>query len=246
MLSFLLGIEQREGYFVVREHEQLRWRPLNAMQEQGTVETGQVAEQAIEVLDETGQKHPWRRIRVRLNQPTRDGDDTIYLLSNLPPTVPACTLATVYRKRWTIETAFQQLERNFNSEINTLAYPKAALFGFCVALVAYNTLAVLQAALLAVHGAQIVEQGVSSYYLAAEISTTYRGMMIAIPSSEWVIFRPLNRAEMAELLIDLAQKVPLAAFKKHRRGPKKPSPRRAFDPKHPHVATAKLIAGRRG
>ena len=38
------------------------------------------------------------------------------------------------------------MEAYFHSEINTLGYPKAALFGFCLALVAYNMLAVIMAA----------------------------------------------------------------------------------------------------
>jgi IS4 transposase len=38
-------------------------------------------------------------------------------------------VARLYRKRWTLETAFQHLEAYFHSEINTLGYPKAALFG---------------------------------------------------------------------------------------------------------------------
>jgi IS4 transposase len=45
-------------------------------------------------------------------------------------------VARLYRKRWTLETAFQRLEAYFHSEINALGYPKAALFGFCLALVA--------------------------------------------------------------------------------------------------------------
>ena len=40
----------------------------------------------------------------------------------------------MYRKRWTIETMFQELEAHLYFEINTLGYPKADLFGFCVAL----------------------------------------------------------------------------------------------------------------
>lgn len=51
-----------------------------------------------------------------------------------------------------IESAFQYLEGHLHSEINTLGYPQAALLGFCVALVAYNALAVVFAALRAVHG----------------------------------------------------------------------------------------------
>ncbi len=242
---FLLGIERQGAFFVMREHGQLPWTPLEATREAGRTETGSVAEQAIEVIDGEGQVHRWRRSRVRLNQPTRDGDSTIYILTNLPATVPACTVAELYRKRWTIETAFQQLEKNFESEINTLGYPRAALFGFCLALVAYNTLAVIEAALRHVHGQEKVDQEVSGYYLAEELGATYRGMMIAIPPPEWQLFQDLSRPRLAELLVELAQAIRLSAFRKHRRGPKKPRSKPKYDPKHPHVSTAKLVAERR-
>lgn len=135
---FLSGIERQDACFVVREHEQLPWQPLEAMWEAGQTETGTVAEHAITVIDEEDKAHRWRRIRVRLNQPTRDSESTLYILTDLPPTVKACAVAELYRKCWMIETAFQHLEKNFNSEINTLGYPRAALFGFCLALVAYK------------------------------------------------------------------------------------------------------------
>ncbi len=241
---FLLGIEGRGGFFVVREHEQLPWKPLEAMREVGRTETGLVAEQAIEVIDDEGKAHTWRRIRVRLNQPTREGENTIYILSNVPSTVEACTIAELYRKRWTIETAFQHLEKNFESEINTLGYPRAALFGFCLALVAYNTLAVIEAALRHVHGREKIDNELSSYYLAEELGATYRGMMIAIPPPEGQFFQDLSLPRLAELLVELAEKIRLPAFRKHRRGPKKPRSKPTYDPKRPHVSTAKLIAAR--
>ena len=242
---FLLDIEARGGFFVMREHEQLPWSPLGAMREVGNTETGAVAEQAIVVRDDDGNAHRWRRIRVQLQQPTRDGESSIYILTNLPAPVGACTVAEVYRKRWTIETAFQRLEKNFESEINTLGYPRAALFGFCLALVAYNTLAVVQAALRRVHGQETVDNEVSGYYLAEELGATYRGMMIAIPPPEWQCFQELSQPRLAELLVELAQKIRLSAFRKHRRGPKKPRTKPKYDPKHPHVSTAKVIAERR-
>ena len=55
------------------------------------------------------------------------------------------------------------MEAYFHSEINTLGYPKAALFGFCLALVAYNMLAVVMAALRSVHGAECIDQELSLY-----------------------------------------------------------------------------------
>jgi hypothetical protein len=42
---------------------------------------------------------------------------------------------------WFIETAFQERTVHLACEVNTLGYPKAALFGFAVAVVAYNALA---------------------------------------------------------------------------------------------------------
>ena len=245
VLRFLDGIGQRQGYFIVREHEQLRWTPCGAMRPVGRSATGQVSEQAIGVVGADSQEQHWRRIRVELDRPTRNGEDRLYILANLPATIDACTIARLYQGRWQIETAFYHLARDLNTEIRTLGYPRAALFGFCVGLVAYNTLAVLKAALRRVHGTQAVDEDLSGYYLADEVGGTYRGMLIAIAPEEWYVFRQLTLSQMAEVLVELAGKVRLVAFRKHRRGPKKPSAKRPFDPQHPHQATAKLLANRR-
>ena len=74
------------------------------------------------------------------------------LLTNLPSAAAdAITIASLYGTRWGIETAFQKLEKYLNSEIETLGYPQAALFGFCLALVAFNLYAVVMAALFKTH-----------------------------------------------------------------------------------------------
>ena len=65
------------------------------------------------------------------------------------------TLAQLYGKRWTLETAFAELTCHLCCEVNTLGYPKAALFGFCVAVAAYNALAVVKAALRSVQRARM-------------------------------------------------------------------------------------------
>lgn len=58
------------------------------------------------------------------------------------------------------------MEAHLHSEINSLGYPKAALFGFCVALVAYNVLALVKAALRSAHREDKIANKVSGYYLA--------------------------------------------------------------------------------
>jgi hypothetical protein len=156
-------------------------------------------------------------------------------------------VARLYRKRWTLETAFQRLEAYCHAAINTLGSPKAAVFGFCLALVAYNRMAVVVAALRRVHGEHVIEHDVSLYSMTNELATTsYTGMMIAIPEHEWRVFSSMSLAEIVATFLALARKVRLRALRKSPRGPKKPRPKRAKDPKHSHVATAKLLMNRKG
>jgi hypothetical protein len=120
------------------------------------------------------------------------------------------------------------------------------LFGFCLAFVAYNVLAVVLAALRGVQGQQTVDEEVSLYSLANEVATTYHGMMIAIPEVEWDVFYRMSAPAMATTLLDLAQRVNLRALRKSPRGPKKPPPKPHGNAKQGHVSTAKLLMARHG
>ena len=242
--KFLLGIVEARGFLLIREHKKLAWQPVNSLVKVGQCDSGVVYEQRISIEDNQGERLSLRRVVLVLNEPTRDGEERIVLLTNVSnESASAAVLADLYRNRWLIEGAFQELAEHLSSEINTLGYPKAALFGFCVALVAANVLSAIKAALRSVHGP--LEQEVSGYYIADEISGVYRGMMIAIPPREWEVFGALSKLELATLLRDLAGKVRLSAFKKHRRGPKKKPPRRRRKKTEPHVSTARLLAQQR-
>src|SRR5262249_32241231 len=118
------------------------------------------------------------------------------------------------------------------------------LFVFCVALAAANVLGLIKGALRAAHGAEKAEE-VSGYYLGDEIAGTQRGMMIAIPAAQWLVFAGLTPEQLAGLLRELAGKVRLAAFRRHRRGPKKPPVKRRHRKKQPHGSTAPLLDQRR-
>ena len=106
-------------------------------------------------------------------------------------------------------------------------------------------LAVVRAALRAVHTREVGEENVSTYYLIHEIKGVYQGMMIALPDAEWRHFREMTIAQLAEALKALASKAPLSAYQRHPRGPKKPRPERIHYKDKPHVSTARLIADRR-
>ena len=243
--DFLAGIGARQAYFICRQHQGLPWEEDGEERLIGSSETGAIYEQWVRVIDGEGVAHRYRRIRIVLEQATRDGDKVLSLLTNLPKTAAdARQIAELYRKRWTLETAFQELEAHLHSEINSLGYPKAALFGFCVALVAYNVLALVKAALRSVHGEEKIANEVSGYYLAGHLGRTYEGMMIAVPEEEWQIFQSMSPGAFAQTLQQLASKVNLAKFKKHKRGPKKPKSKPIYDPSEPHVSTAKLLKGK--
>ena len=70
-------------------------------------------------------------------------------------------------------------------------------------------------------------------------------MMIAIPADEWVVFAGLTASALGEILKGLAAKGRLSTPREHRRGPKRPQPKRAGGAKITHVPTAKLLADRK-
>jgi len=243
--AFLCEMDRRGGFFVIRQHQGLPFEILSPLQSYDRTPTGHIAQQRVCVVDEHGAKHVLRRLRLKLDHATRDGATLLHLLTNLPHQISAKRAAQLYRNRWPVETAFHHLEAYVHSEINTLGYPKAALFGFCLALVAYNVLAVVLAALRSVHGEDTVEHEVSLYYIANEIATTYTGMMIAIPEPEWAVFYAMRTVDLAAILLDLAQRVRLQAFRKSPRSPQKSRCKHPGTPRKGHVSTAKLLLNRK-
>jgi hypothetical protein len=242
---FLLGIIAKGGFFAIREHAQVEWESAGKLRRLGRTEGGRLREQRVSIRDDKGELVYLRRVVVELDEPTRDGDTVIAVLCNLPEEdADARAVAKLYRRRWTIEHAFEDLAVALECEINTLCYPKAALFGFCVGLVVYNLMAVVKGALRGVHGEAQAGQ-MSAYYMADEMGGVYRGMMIAIPEPHWQVFARMGPEDFARVLVQLAGKINLERFRKHSRGPKKPRDKRHYDPAHPHVSTARILLQRK-
>ena len=248
--DFLRAIDRADACFLVRQHAGLTQRLEGAYQGErlyiGRCATGAVYEQTVTLQDpETDETLRLRRISIMLDKPVRGGQSELHLLSNVPEAdARAEELADLYRKRWKIETMFQELTETLCCEIKPLGYPKAALLAFSLAVVAYNVIAVIKASLRAVHGSETVEQNVSGYYIALEISSTYGGMMIAITDEHWRVFSDLRPAQIAAVLKKLAANAKLAKYQKHPRGPKKPKPKRIVGDS-PHVATSRILEQRK-
>jgi hypothetical protein len=244
--ALLCEIDRRGAGGITRQPEGLPFEMGHGLRSVGRIETGHVAEQRVQVRDAQGGAPLWRRIRVKLDQATRDGDRGLDILPNLPlRKASAQRVARLYRTRWPLETACQHLDAYFQSAINTWGDPKAALFGFCLALVAYHRLAVVLAALRSVPGAEIIAQALALYYGAHDIAPTYHGMMLAIPEDEGRVFSRMRPAEMGATRRALAQQVCLKAYRTSPRGPKKPRPKREGTTQASHVSTATLLRERK-
>jgi hypothetical protein len=242
---FLFGIKARRAYFAIRQHaNSLRSELIGRRKKVGHSDTGVVYEQAMRIWDAQGNMMTVRRVTIELYKPTRDGETEIHILTNLPKKISALAVARLYRDRWTIETAFQELAQNLQGEVETLGYPRAALFAFCMALVSYNVLSVVLAALRAVHGAETVKERISFYYLCDEMAATYRGLTIAVTDEYWTdTYARLTPTQLARELIRIAKTVELSRYRKHKRGPKKPA-KKMNKKRRNHVSTARVLAKR--
>jgi len=246
--QFLFGLFRRSAYFIIRQHAStLTYRFKGRRRKVGRCETGMLYEQTI-VLSEPGtagdhNEREIRRITLVLDNPTESGETEIHMLTNLPPKVDAKRIAETYRRRWTIEGAFQTMTDVLRCEVETLGYPKAALFSFAMAVVAWNTYAVVQAALRSVHGEQRIDDELSDEHFIRDVVLTQTGMDIAVDPTEWEQYRLLPAAQFAKAIERLARKIDLSRYPKHKRGPKKPRPaNRKSGRKNHHVSTAKLLA----
>jgi hypothetical protein len=150
--GFLFGLTRRQACFVIRQHgSTLTWQALGRPRRAGKDGKGrQLTEQQVRLTDSTsGETLTIRRVTIPLLKPNDKGEKFLYVLTNLPRRVAARVIADLYAGRWTIEGAIQRLTQNLRSEIDTLAYPRAALFGLGLACVAYNVVALVQAVLRA-------------------------------------------------------------------------------------------------
>jgi len=245
--TFLFGVADRKAYFVVRHHQGLGVERIGPTSRAGKTKTGEVYEQKVRLPGSNGCELVVRRITIKLLEPTRDKDLELHVLTNLPAKVGARRIADAYLARWRIEAAFYKLTMVLRCELNTLGYPEAALFGFCLAVVMYNALSAVIAALQVARPevASEKEQKFSFYYLADEIAGVWRGMALVIPTSYWTkTFAQRTPAQMAKLLLWLARHGPIDPFLTNPVRVKKRKKRRIIQ-HGGHVSTYRILQERK-
>ncbi len=252
--TVLRGLEGAGACFIVREHaNHPRLVQQGEWQDRGRTETGAVREQTITVAEAQAR---WRRIELALDQPTEDGDTTLWLWSNLPEAVTAGRITELYRTRWRIEGMFGRLESVLHSELRSLGHPRAALLGFAAAVLAYNVLALLQRAVEQAHQPPPAPPSpavppppappleVSCFHLAVQVRGGYEGLLIALPPEHWPRWNEADPAGLAQHLLRLARNINPRQVATSKRGPKAAKPKGYLDGKtaRAHVATARLLA----
>jgi hypothetical protein len=246
--TFLFRIDRSGAFFLAREHRtSLPFEPVTPLTSKGRCATGEVFEQEIlvDAPELPGVRHRLRRIVLRLDRPTRDGEVEIALVTNLPADVTAVVCCETYRGRWSIEGHFQILTELLHCEIPSLGYPRAALFAFGMSATAGNALAVLKGSLRAAHGPELAA-AVSDAAVTVQVAQIYPGMMIAAPPSVWPELAARPAWEVSAMLVDLAARVQVERMRRSPRGPKKPKKARSKGDGGHHLATKKLLDEAKG
>lgn len=273
--GFLFGIHRKGAAFLVRQHRScLRWELVGERRAVGRIDTGQVFEQAVRLRDERGEEWLIRRLTIQLDAPTRDGETELHLLTNLPEEIAdGCCLARLYVWRWLIETAFAELTVPLACEIKTLGAPSAAIFAFATAVVCYNALQVLKAAIVtaqsataqlataqlatappatvqsatvqpaAVPSTRQLRGELSMYYIAHEVSGFWQGLDLMTPPSWWD--EAFGNLTSSELADRLKTLASHVNVAALRKRPPTKTRGQRSKPKKPgsHVSTAKVLAG---
>ena len=240
--AFPTGVRERGAGVIVRHHGAVGLTPLGERRECGRVATGRVYETRVRYA-----RTQWefRLVEVESDRPTRDGRRTIRVPTDVSEeTLSAAEVAAKDLERRTIESAFRELAEGVRGEVETLAYPKAALFAFGLAVSVYDLLRVVRRAVeRRADPASPVE--VSPVLLGQEVSSYAAGLGAALdgnprmPTADWDA--PRLRAWVDEL----AGRLVGTRYARSKRGHRKKPRPKSKAANGSHTATARILGQRR-
>ena len=129
--------------------------------------------------------------------------------------------------------------REMRCESNTLNYPPAAWFALACAMVVFNVLGVVKAALRSAHGGE-VQAKLSSHAMATHMRSMAQRLNDIVEPEDWRVLNEVSTPEMAQRLLEQTALMPLKHYTKTpaRKIAPMPAVKRAHDPKKPHVSLA--------
>ena len=89
-----------------------------------------------------------------------------------------------------------------------------------MALVAYNVLKVVVAALAAGQRGRKTQEELPSYHLATEMSAFSERLAVAVPAEKWQHFVAMTTAQFVTCLREIAEGLDYSRYRKNKRGPK--------------------------
>jgi hypothetical protein len=238
--AFLTAVRRQKAGFVIRHHGGVGLTPLGERQDCGRVATGRVYQTRVRYAQTD--LH-FRLVEVELDQPTQEGHHTIGVLTDVTEEVlSAPAVAQRYHERRTIEGAFQELAEGLRGEVDTLAYPRAALLAFGLAVAVYNLLQVIRQACER-HMADPTSE-VSPVLLAQEVDSYAAGLEIALEGNPQVPTPTWDVSRLRAWVDGLAARIVGPRYAKSPRGHRKQPRQKPKSPKASHVATARVLEQR--
>jgi hypothetical protein len=80
--DFLLGLNPKGAFFVIREHQTMPGEPVSELKPIGKIETGLLLEQRVRVTN-NGESLVMRRVLLRLFKPTQSGEKEVAIFTTL-------------------------------------------------------------------------------------------------------------------------------------------------------------------
>ncbi|CAB3748199.1 type II toxin-antitoxin system Phd/YefM family antitoxin [Paraburkholderia solisilvae] len=221
--AILNGWPRRGSAFIVQEHGCTpEHHELDSPVEKGRIETGVVYEQPVSIADELGASIVFRRIELRLDRSNEDGERIIRILTNVPAAqLDAQEVARLSCRHWSA-TLPVPLEPVFNDEMLQAGPPRAALLTFGVAAFAYNVLSAIARVVSAQQELSEREFERLPSHIAACVSATYAGMMVALPDDEWQRYERMTVNQLGEVVDAIATHVDPRSMRKQQREAKVP------------------------
>lgn len=258
--NLLRAVVSQGSAVLVRQKMTFQGTPLNEPVSAGSCSSGEVFEQSVKLwLSDApvgkrysgpgvgpGQWVTMRRITIKLKTPTRHRDKELHLFTNVPADkADAIALAELYRSRWQIETAFFEIDRTLNGELPELGHPESALLAMSLSLCLYNAMSVIKTAVAAAHGHKRVDEELSAYYMAIEISQMAEGLETLIEETAWQEYREQPAEDFVEQIVEWAGVMNWDRYSKTQRAKKPPGQshrRRKTRPASVKKSTARALA----
>jgi hypothetical protein len=242
-LGIMGRLLDRGAAFIFRELTQnMIYEEELPARRRGRGPTGLITEAQVRLLcRERDCTWPLRRIHIALDEPTRDGEREIRLLTNLPASYKARDVAEAYRRRWEVERYFHFVKHELHGQIRTLGEPRAAIFALCTALAAGNVLAWIKSLIRGRRGAKAAPPALSGYYLALEISRGFAAVETLTNERDWQAVAEFPDCGFQAWSARLAAAVDWSRYVTHPRGPKQRPPPKLSGKKRHHYSTDRLL-----